>query len=225
MNLLELVQDLAAETGTVSPSEISDVKSPENDHVADLVRWIIRSNHEIELERDDWRWRIKEGELEITAEEDVTEVGYQITDFHKIIPYRQPWRMGYVTVDREYFPVRYVRWPVWTGDYDVRVARTQPSRPIAWTMDPQEHVRTYPVPNHDITLRFNYSSEAQVMKQVNDCEPRMPERFHRVIVYHAMIWYAMHDEAQFQFQSADRRYRRMRMKLNNDQLHGISVVN
>lgn len=224
MNYLELVKELAAETGTVSPSQIEDVADASDDHVNDLVRWIDRANHEIELQRDDWKFRIKEGEVELCKDEPVQRVKPQIKDFKDVLPYRHPWRIRYATIERDVFPVRFIPWIRWTGEYDVRVARTRPGRPTVFTVDNQARIRTYPVPHKDTMLKFNYISEAQVMNRVNECTPRMPDRHHRVIVWYAYMQYAGSDEASLKYQTGNRTLRQLMMNLRNEQLPEVRVA-
>lgn len=223
MNLLELVQELAAETGTVSPSDITDVSSPGDEHVEDLVRWIRRANQDIENERDDWRFRIKEGQLDTFKGDEAYDVTQTHSDFQKVLPYRHPWKISYIRVDDAIYPIRYVPYPIWTGDYDRRNERTQQARPIAYTIDNEEKMRLYPIPDKQYRLNFNYVSNPQFMTLTNTCEPRMPARHHRVIVLRALYEYAMSDEAQAQTQRGYRLYKRALMNLRNDQLPRVSV--
>ena len=221
MNFLELVQTLAAEAGTVSPADITDVAdyasgTGPDEHVADLVRWIRQSDREIQIERDDWRFRLKEGQLELDPGDGDYDVRLRIKDYYKVLPYSHCRRI--IRVNEDIFPLTFVTYPKWAGNFDVRRLRTRPGRPTHFTVGPDNRLKVYPVPSRTVHLTFDYVRTPCMMTFVNECEPLIPPPFRMIIVYRALMKHAMHDEAQMQAQRAQIEYRRMLMSLRNDQL-------
>ena len=220
MNFLDLVRTLAAEAGTVSPADITDVAdystgSGPDEHVADLVRWIRQSDRDIQLERDDWRFRSREGDLYLDPGDGDYDVRQQIKDYYKVFPYSQGSR--YVRINDDFFPVRFVPYRQWAGNFDFRRMKTQPGRPTHFTMAPDNRIKVYPTPSAAAVLHFEYVRKPCMMTFVNECEPIVPVPFRMLIVYRALLDHAMSDEAEAQVPRAQIKYRELQMRMRNDQ--------
>ena len=224
MNFLDLVQTLAAEAGTVSPADITDVAdyasgSGPDEHVADLVRWIRQSDREIQLQRDDWRFRSKEGQLYLDPGDGDYDARQQIKDYYKVFPFSQGNR--YIRINDDFFPVRYVPYRKWAGNFDFRRRKTRASRPTHFTMAPDNRIKVYPTPAEASLLHFEYVRTPCMMTFVNECEPIIPVPFRMLIVYKALMKHAMHDEAQAQAQRAQIEYNALIIAMRNDQVPEI----
>ena len=221
MNLLELVKALAAEASTVSPSEITTVTDyasdpVPNEHVADLIRWIRQSDREIQVERDDWLFRLKEGKIDMFPGDGDYDVTNFISDYWRVSPYSQGHR--YIRVGTDYMPVEYVTYPQWRGDFDRRRLKASQGRPTHFTVAPDNTLKVYPIPSTESELFFDYVRKPCLMTITDECEPVVPQAFRMLIVYRALMKHAMHDESQFQAQRAQVEYNRMMMSMRNDQL-------
>lgn len=221
MNFLELVQTLAAEAGTASPADITDVAdyssgTGPDEHVADLVRWIRQSDRDIQLERDDWLFRIKEGSLELYPGDGDYDVRQAIADFWRVSPYSQGAR--FIQTDNDRLPVNFVTYPQWRGNFTRRRLKAREGRPTHFTVSPDNRLKVYPVPSTAVQLYFDYVRTPCMMTFVNECEPIIPVPFRMLLVYRALMKHAMHDEAQAQAQRAQIEYQRLMMSMRNDQL-------
>ncbi len=206
MTFLELVQDLARETGTMENAdpingEISTLQDPDNDYLIDLIRWTRKAWVAIQLESD-WDYLIKQGEVTTTADQDYVDVASQVSDFRLLLPYIAPYGRRWISIDdRE--PVWVVRYPRWAGWNAVRQSRNARPRNCTILPDGQsEHrMKLWPTPNKVYTITFDYIRTPQELS-ADDDEPAMPARFHDAIVYRAMVKYAGYDEASPQYQRA-----------------------
>lgn len=90
-------------------------------------------------------------------------------------------------------------------------------QPIAYTITPDNKIRFYPTPNDTFTVTFEYYRNPQELASNTDV-PLMPSQYHIMIVYHALIHYAAHDEAQVVYQDALLHYNRLKTRLEMEQL-------
>lgn len=223
MNFLDLVRKLARETGTVSPSQIQTIEGAITDqNVADLADWIIDANYEIEKLHDDWRFRMREGTVEIEAGTTDYPLGQYLGDefFKKVVPYRHPWYHSHIQVGEKLEPVHFVPYREWAGDYDQRLTTTRTGKPQAFTVLPNEQIRIYPTPDKSYTLAFNYIRRPLRLELKDACEPAMPAEMRNVIIYWALRHYAFYDEATHRIQTVQIELDQSLMDLRNDQLPG-----
>ena len=220
MTYLELVKELAAEAGTVSASQITTIESISEDHVEDLARWIAKSNMEIERLREDWRFRQREGEIEIEAGETDFSLPDRIPDefFHKINFYTHPYRRNHIQIDDRDNRVDFVPYRQWTGDYDRRLENAENGRPHKFTVLPDERIRVYPRPDETHKLLFNYIRRPLTLERKDECEPQMPALFQNVIIYWALQKHVFFDENARRMQTVQFQLDQALMDLRNDQL-------
>ena len=225
MNLLELVKELAGETSTVSPSQITTVETITDEHVEDLTRWIVRSNEDIERLHEDWRFRMREGVVELVEETTDYDLKTYLGDdyFKKIVPFKHPWHYSHVHVGSNRSSVQYVPYRQWAGRYDRRLEFTTASKPLYFTVLPTEQIRVYPKPDKAYELKFNYIRRPLVMERLDACEPAMPAEFQRLVILWALRQYAFHDEADKRIQTVTFQIDQHLMDMRNDQLPGIHV--
>lgn len=195
MTYLELVRELARATGTLRTadpvnSEIATLVDAD-DHLADLARWIRKSWVSIQLQSD-WSFMIKSGSVDI-SQPSVVSLTTEIADFSRILPYRGRWiNVG----DRERAHlIHYDQWERYKQLY------RSPGRPRFFTITPQDEMAVLPEPDVEYNLSFDYQKTAQELSADSDV-PELPEQFHDVIVYRALVKYGGFDEAPAQLQRA-----------------------
>lgn len=224
--LLDLVKKLARESGTVSPSQITTIEGTiSDDHVADLLDWIIDANFEIEKLSDDWRFRMREGTVEIEADRTDYPLAAYLGDdyFKKVVPYKHPWHRSHIHVGEKRQPIHFVPYRQWMGDYDRRLVTTSKDKPVAFTVLPNEEIRIYPMPDQAYTLNFNYIRRPLRLDAKDVCEPAMPQEHRLVIIYWALRHYAFYDEASQRMQTVQIELEQALMDLRNDQMPPLQV--
>jgi len=193
--LLELVKDLAAMSGAVEPDNITTVVGVTDSVVRDHIRWIRVSNLEIERQRDDWRFRIKEGELELEKGVGRYDISLVFPDFKKILPYKHPQIAQHILMDGRQQRIFHIPYPRWVAQYGRRIASTTPGQPRAFTVLPDGQIELFPTPSKANIVNFDYLRKPQMMDLKDGCEPAMPDDVDNVILYHALRHYAFFDEA------------------------------
>lgn len=225
MNYLELVKRLAQEAGTIEPDKITTVAG-QTGHIRDLVTWINQAWYEIQLMHDNWRWMVKKATMTLTADQDTytkVEIIAQIPDFDEIVPFTADHEPRYILVDQggnTHSQCWYYEYENFRGLHDRWVETS--SFPQRYTTSPDESIIVDPAPQDALALEFDYRLQRQNLTQDTDV-PLLPERFHMAIVYRALWDHAGYDEANVQFQRAERLYRRYKRWLLNDQLPDYTV--
>lgn len=221
MNLLQLVKFLARETGSYSPNDITTIEVVEDEHVQDLVHWVIDSNWEIENLTDLWRFRMREGSIEMEPDRNDYPMAEFLGDqyFKKVVPYTHPWHQSHIQAeDSRQHKIKFIPYRTWAGWYDTKIQTTTPARPTHFTVLPNEQVRFCPTPDKAYTLHFNYIRRALRMTEVDICEPAMPIDLRNVIIYWAIDRYATFDEAELRRRTNKEKLDEALMMLRNDQM-------
>ncbi len=223
--LLELVKDLADESGVEESSNITTVVGVTDTKIKDLIRWIRWANRDIERRRDDWFFRIKEGEIELEQGEPRYDVTLEIPDFHKIVPYKHPKYAASIIVDGDSLSVVYIPYERWAGRFDVMLANTSEGQPRNFTRLPSGELEVFPKPSTNFTLKFNYLRKPQMMSLQDECEPAIPEMYDSVILWFALLRYVRYDEAQVRKADAQAEFDQAYMDLVSDQAPTARMIN
>lgn len=182
MTFLELCQRLRQEVGAagVGPAAVK----AQHGEAARLISWISQAWTEIQTEHRDWRFAWAMGEV-------MMEDGYRDyplpNDFGSFIP--ETIYLG----DRRLtlLPYRIFR---------QRFRKPTVQEPKHLTVTPDDTLRTGGVlsidgiPDENDALTFEYYRKPQVLAENGDV-PRLPEEYHMLIVYQAMIQYGLYENA------------------------------
>jgi hypothetical protein len=84
-------------------------------------------------------------------------------------------------------------------------------------IDPTNQLVLGPVPNEEYTITGEYQKSPQILAQ-NDDEPEMPEEFHMLIVYEALLTYGFSQAAGDVLNLASSRGGALRSALLGNQL-------
>jgi len=205
MTFLELCQRLRQEVGAAGTGPAS--VTGQNGEYARLIDWVRQAWREIQSERRGWRFDWAEGSVELTA------------DF------------------RDYsLPADFDRWvddSLYIGDDRLRVLdyddfRQRFREPAdeqtisAATILPDMTLRLSRAPTADATLAFEYYRAPQELANASDV-PRMPARFHMLIVYRAMMQYGLYEEAPVVVQQGNSNASRMIDDLMQSELGRIEM--
>lgn len=224
MTYLELVRDLARQTGTMGNADpidgtISTLQSPDNDYLIDLISWIDWAWNSLQLEQD-WYFMMKQGQVTTTASQSEVDVSSQVPDFRRLVPYTRPYNRRWIRVGGR-DPIFIWRPEMWEGHATLWGDRN--GRPRKASINFDNKLDLWPTPDDTYTITFKYLQEPQVLSQDDD-EPILPERYHRIIVYRAMQEYAGYDETETQFQRAIQRESDLMTEMRREQLPQIRVI-
>jgi hypothetical protein len=109
--------------------------------------------------------------------------------------------------------VVFVPWAQWEKNYEL--LEESRGQPIFVTETPQGELDFYPRPDKEYTLTFTYTKEATVLEDYDD-EPELDSRYHDIIVWRAVQYYANFDKDQGLWVAAKRRYDQYMYLLDRD---------
>jgi len=186
---------------------------------AKIVDWVNAAWYDIQSLHPNWRWMWKnDGAINTVAsqrEYDLAGLGFDINYIIRETPKRRPvgvpgsemWMQWYEYDDfRQTFlfgPLRY-------------------GIPIATTVTPAGNMLLDPIPNDIYEVFFEYHKKPALLVANNDT-PDIPEKFHRMIVYKALMYYAAHDDALGVYQAAEKEYNAWERRLEAEQLVSITI--
>lgn len=237
MDYLELVKELAGELRAAEPDDIesvNDLKALEP-RARNLARWVQRSWVEIQLRSDEYRFRKREDTIEINADQAEYDLRLELVEFQELAPFTSPVGQRYLLLgppppdqvflgapppERRDHRIYFMPWNQYKGN---KQARAQKGRPRIYTVTPDDRLILYPEPKEAYTLKVEYVRIPQTLKENCDV-PIMPERFHQLIVYHAVADHGGTEEASMQFQRGLFKYNRLLRQLDTDQIEPCTVM-
>jgi len=186
-----------------------------------LVMWIRDAWDDIqEMHETEWLWMRQPFSFDTTinkGEYSPAEAG--ITDF-------AAWKLNTV---RCYLKAQGITDEQWLSvmDYDAfrdlylfNQTRVVYTRPVQVAETPSLGIILGPAPDAVYTVVGDYQRTVQTLADDADT-PNMPARFHRLIVYRAMMDYGVYEAAQEVYERGQNKYKTMMSKLRLDQLPGI----
>jgi hypothetical protein len=112
----------------------------------------------------------------------------------------------------------WMTWDVWRNVYQYANTRFDQSRPVALTIDPLKNLGLGLTPNATgYTVVYEYYRKPKDLVADGDT-PDMPDRFHMLIVYRALLAYGVFMSAPEVIDRANGEIGRLQTKLDIDQL-------
>lgn len=209
MNLLQLVNELERESGTVSQSQRLTTVTGATGRQEKIVQWIVGAWHDIQSERRDWTFRRKQFSGPLT----IGQTGYTgaqlgITDF-------AGWdrdlmgETGVTVYDAaigrsDETRVLMIGWPQWVDAFDIGAPENM--RPTAVSVGYDNKLYFGNPPDKAYVARGWYRRALQTLTLDADT-PIISEDHHRAIVWRAMMLASAADEAGEAYQYALAQYR------------------
>ena len=221
---LQLCKDVVREcklAGT-GPSTVTG----QSGELEDIVRYVEDAWTEIQGDRN-WRWLRKRFTFNTTASDDEYAFG-DITDVlsSSAITRFESWRLNdlrnppkiYLTASGvgAQTPMIYVNFEDFESLYKVSSIQNQEGHPRHITVAPDDKIMIGPVPNDTYTITGWYNASAQILSADGDI-PEMPTQYHNLIMYRAMEFYALGENAPEILVRAERGSRRIMNQLINNQ--------
>ncbi len=187
-----------------------------------LVMWIIDAWDDIqEMHEDEWLWMRKNFSFDTTVNVgEYTPTAAGITDF-------AAWRLNTMRCylksagigDEQWLSV--MEYDDFRNLYLFNMTRTTYTRPVQVAQTPELNLTLGPSPNAVYTVDGDYQKTGKALALDSDL-PDMPSRFHRLIVYKAMMDYGVYEAAQEVYARGANKYRVMLSKLRLSQLPKIT---
>lgn len=203
MNFLSLAQRLLRETG-IANSGITNVTSQTGDFLR-MVDWTNEAWLRIQSMRRDWAFLWAEGssttvigDATLTLASDIEAIPYMVCD-------------GSVLTEISY------------EDYRSTYPSLSDGKPSAFAIRPDGKVAFNALPDAAYDLTYEYYKKPTYMSENIDV-PSMPERFHMLIVWHALREYAVFDEAPELVQKADLNFAQVYAELVLDQTPEVTIA-
>ena len=219
---LELAQDLARESGTMS-GVVPTAFTGQTGRTLKCVQWTVEAWRRIQNKRDGWFWM----EAEFTAPtvsgtakyDPVTATGWELTRW--AMPRHDDSVMRplsiYLTATgvSDEGEMREIGFREWFRKYG-RGSQDN-ARPSEWAWSPNNQICLGPTPDAVYTVHGLYRKTPQVFADGTET-PEMPARFHQAIVWQAAALLQEHDEADWRFVRAHEQLTQIMDDLDRDQL-------
>lgn len=220
---LELCQKVAQLSGTVTGTQPTTV-ADQTGRLAKIVVWTAQAWRDIQNEKSGWRWMRAEWEDKAltSGAPRYTAASFSIDSrFAEWIVDSEHEREIVTIYDNtigvsDESPLGLIPWNLWRRKYGR--GEQDESRPTEYAISPANEICFGPVPNSsDYRVSGEYRKSPQALEDDAD-EPEMPERFHDLIVWRALVLLGQHDEGEFALATAERNYMTLLDDLMRDQL-------
>lgn len=220
---------VARESGTISgtlPESVID----QNGRLLKVVYWVREAWRRLQNERTQWEWMLDDFDSSTC----VTAIGSaRYTSASWNINRLAEW--GRIKDSLGNYPISiyesaegpsdetfltYMDW----RDFRRRYLRgsQQNQRPLVYSISPANEICFGPIPDKIYRVRGEYRKSPQTLAANTDT-PEMPERFHEIIAWSALMLLAGHDEAEFHVAHAASNYGDIFNDLIRDQLPSIQI--
>lgn len=228
MNYLQLAQRLSSEVGASGTGPTSVIAQTGMN--LRMVNWIASAWLEIQGLHNTWNWMREKFEWETVANTgdylpaDITNTltGNQMTDLRYW--YKDTFRCQKKSIgiqDEQWL----VEWEYYVFRNTYRFNVQVPSRPVVFAENPQgKAIMLGPYPDDVYIIRGEYQKKAWSLVN-NDDEPDIPEAYHMMIVYKAMISYGLFEAAGEVIQHGQDEYQRLLTQLEHEQLQEVYLGN
>ena len=215
MNFLSLCRRAYVESGLSGPGPATVVsQTGATDRV---IKFVEREWRRIQGLHDGWLFMRASASLSLVAGTREYAGSSFAADFD--LPYTDTLKYQ----DRTGF-IRYVEWQDWVrGNYDLS-ASVQSGKPCAFTWSPDLKIIFDRDPDAAYPVQLEYHRTPQSLAADSDV-PIIPERFHDIIIYAAIVRFAQFDKDPELMQTATMNYEEWLAKLENSQLPKLKFAN
>ena len=221
MTFLELCQRLRSEAGQAGSGPTTVVS--QTYELLRTVNWIKTAYEDIQNLHAEWNFL----RADLTFQTVASDNTYPIADISttEYGEWNQESFRSYKTssgVAGEQF-MEWLDWPDFRDKYVIGSNRTLEGNPRYIAQKPDTSLIVFPTPDAAYTINGEYFKRAQVMS-VDADEPLIPTKFHMIIVWRALMFYAGFTGAPELYEVGQREYKNMLFKLESSQLPRIRLA-
>jgi hypothetical protein len=219
MNFLQLVNQLRVECGVSGPALATVSGQTVGSENARMVTWIQSAWNDIQTSEEDWLFLRQDFQFNTVTQQQIytpVQAGLTVATFGNWK--RDSFRCSSVGQSyRDEQLMNYMDWTTFRNLYIYSNMRTTYSRPVVVTIDPHKNLGFGPIPDIPYVIVGEYYT--QPIDLVVDADvPAIPSRFHMMIVYRAMMYYAGYEAAPEVMSRGEYEYKRLSSRLYIDQL-------
>lgn len=218
MNYLQLVNRTRVECGVSGPT-LTTAQGLTGE-AARIASWVNSAWVDIQTAKEDWQWMRDAVQFNTATQQQVytpTQAGVGSTFGNWK---RDSFRCSSVGQNyRDEQLLNYMEYTTFRNLYIYGNMRTTYARPVVVSIAPggDKSLAFGSIPDQAYVITGEYYKRPTEMSADTD-EPSIPSRFHMIIVYRAMMFYAGYESAAEVYQRGELEFKRLMNRLNIDQL-------
>jgi hypothetical protein len=218
MNLLQLTNQTRVECGVSGPT-LSSVQNLTGES-ARILAWVQQAWIDVQTSKEDWLFLRETFEFNTVASQwEYTAANAGLTDFGNWK--RDSFRASSVNnLYRDEQLLNYMDWTTYRNLYRYANMRNTLARPVVVSITPNKDLAFGSTQDQIYTINGEYYTQPVSLSADTDI-PGIPARFHMIIVYRAMMYYAGYESAPEVLSRGEFEYRRLYSRMEIDQLPTI----
>jgi hypothetical protein len=219
MNFLQLVNQLRYECGVSGPALTTVAGQLAGSENARMVAWIQQAWNDIQTSKEDWLFLREPFQFNTVTQQQIytpAQAGITASTFGNWK--RDSFRCSSVGANyADEQLLNYMDWTTFRNLYIYANMRNTYARPVVVTIDPHKNLGFGAIPDIPYVIVGEYYTQPLQLTLDAD-EPAIPSRFHMIIVYRAMMYYAGYEAAPEVMSRGEFEYKRLYSRLDIDQL-------
>ena len=220
MKYLDLCKRLRQEAGIAGDGPVS--VTGQTGQMARVVGWVARAWGDIQMLRPNWLFM----HSEFSFDTDAGVRDYLAAD--KSINDLDQWDENSFFIyekavgESDQNPLPFKPYSVWRSEYRNQMNVRADDRPTMFTILPDNKIRFEARPDKVYTIEGEYKRTEQVFASDNDTPTGLPDKFHMIIVWRALMYYGTFEDAPEVIDQAETEYDKMIRRLEHEQLPQFS---
>lgn len=220
MNFLQLVNRTRVECGVSGASTPLPTVVGLTGESARIASWVNTAWEDIQTAKEDWQWMREPVEFNTVSQQQIytptqTGVGATFGNWK-----RDSFRTSSVGQQyRDEQLMNYMEWTTFRNLYIYANMRYTFTRPVVVSIDPDKNLAFGAIPDQPYVITGEYyTMPVQFVANTDAPSYAFPERFHMMIVYRAMMFYAGYEAAPEVYARGELEFKRLMNRLTIDQL-------
>jgi hypothetical protein len=189
----------------------------------DFVNWVKSSYEDIQNLHAEWNFLRTDLTFQTVASDNTYPIAdISATEYGEWIPDSfRSYKTSSGVAGEQYMD--WLDWPDFRDKYVIGSNRTQEGNPRYIAQKPDTSLILFPTPDAAYTINGEYFKRPQAMSVDADL-PLIPTKFHLIIVWRALMYYAGNGNAPELYEVGQREYKNMLNKLESSQLPRIRLA-
>jgi len=223
MNYLQLINRTRVECGVSGASTPLTTAQNLTGESARIANWVNSAWVDVQTAKEDWQWMRESVQFNTITQQQLytpTEAGVGSTFANWKRDSFRCSSVGQNYQDEQL--MNYMEWSTFRNLYIYATMRTTYARPVVVTIDPDKRLGFGSIPDQPYVITGEYYVKPVEFSADTDApSPYFPDRFHMMIVYRAMMFYAGYEAAPEVMQRGESEFKRLMNRLDIDQLPTI----